>query len=83
MVPWFLFDSDALEKLVGSAWFSSQKIENMLGFNPEWNLEKALPGMVAEMRKAETGGTNIQHPTLNIQRRRSDNGKTNIERATF
>jgi len=33
----------------GSAWFSSQKIETMLGFKPEWNLEKALPEMVREM----------------------------------
>ncbi len=49
----FMFDSDALEKLLGSAWFSSNKIETLLGFKPEWNLEKALPEMVAEMKKAE------------------------------
>lgn len=50
----FLFDSDALEKLIGSAWFSSQKIETMLGFKPEWNLEKALPEMVEDQIKAES-----------------------------
>lgn len=50
----FMFDSDALEKLIGSAWFSSQKIETMLGFNPEWNLEKALPEMVEDQIKAES-----------------------------
>ena len=49
----FMFDSDALEKLIGSAWFSSQKIETMLGFKPEWNLEKALPEMV-EAQSAES-----------------------------
>jgi nucleoside-diphosphate-sugar epimerase len=46
----FVFDSDALNKLIGSAWFSSRKIESELGFRPQWDLEKALPDMVAEMR---------------------------------
>ena len=49
----FFFDSDALATLTGSAWFSSRKIETMLGFKPEWNLEKALPEMVEEMRSAQ------------------------------
>ena len=47
----FLFDSDALEKLIGSAWFSSEKISKVLGFRPKWTLEKALPEMVAEMHR--------------------------------
>jgi|GEM_PF-68901 len=47
----FVFDSDALEKLVGSAWFSSEKIESQLGFKPEWSLEKAMPEMVAELQR--------------------------------
>jgi hypothetical protein len=38
-----------LGKLIGSAWFSSQKIEERLGFKPEWNLEGAMPEMVAEL----------------------------------
>jgi nucleoside-diphosphate-sugar epimerase len=50
----FMFDSDALEKLIGNAWFSSRKIETMLGFRPDWNLEKALPEMVAEMEHCRT-----------------------------
>jgi len=50
----FMFDSDALKKLIGSAWFSSNKIETMLGFKPEWNLEKALPEMVEDQIKAES-----------------------------
>ena len=47
----FVFDSDALDKLDGSAWFSSSKIETMLGFRPKWNLEEALPEMIQEMEK--------------------------------
>jgi nucleoside-diphosphate-sugar epimerase len=45
----FVFDSDILERLTGSAWFSSAKIEARLGFKPEWDLEKAMPAMVAEL----------------------------------
>jgi len=56
----FMFDSDALEKLIGSAWFSSQKIETKLGFKPEWNLEKALPEMVAEMQSAERQAQSVK-----------------------
>jgi nucleoside-diphosphate-sugar epimerase len=46
----FVFDSDALEKLIGSAWYNSQRIEDYLGFRPEWTLEKALPTMVADLK---------------------------------
>ena len=46
----FVFDSDALEKLVGSAWFNSEKIERRLGFKPEWNLERVIPEMVAALK---------------------------------
>jgi nucleoside-diphosphate-sugar epimerase len=54
----FIFDSDAFEKLVGNAWFSSNKIETMLGFRPLFGLQKALPEMVAELR---------QHPSSSNQ----------------
>jgi len=47
----FVFDSDALGKLFGSSWFSSRKIESMLGFQPKWNLELAMPEMVEETRR--------------------------------
>ena len=50
----FTFDSDALQKLIGSAWFSSRKIESVLGFQPAWDLEKALPEMVTEMRAGDS-----------------------------
>jgi nucleoside-diphosphate-sugar epimerase len=42
----FLFDSATLEKLSGSAWYSSAKIERELGFRPECTLQQALPGIV-------------------------------------
>lgn len=47
----FVFDSDALEKLIGDAWYSSEKIERQLGFKPEWTLEKAMPEMVSELMR--------------------------------
>ena len=50
----FMFDSDAFEKLIGNAWFSSRKIETMLGFKPEWNLAKAMPEMAADMEQCGT-----------------------------
>lgn len=50
----FLFDSDALEKLIGSAWYSSKRIEDRLGFRAKWDLEKALPEMIEELRGQRT-----------------------------
>ncbi len=44
------FDSDALAKLIGSAWFSPHKIETLLGYRPAWDLERAMPEMVHELR---------------------------------
>jgi len=46
----FVFDSAALERLTGSAWFSSDKIARELGWRPTQTLEAALPAMVAEYR---------------------------------
>jgi UDP-glucose 4-epimerase len=43
----FVFDSDAFIKLMGSAWFSSEKIRMRLNFRPAWNLEMAIPEMLA------------------------------------
>ena len=48
----FLFDSDVLEKLVGSAWYSSEKISRELGYCPSATLEEALPELIAWYRKA-------------------------------
>jgi nucleoside-diphosphate-sugar epimerase len=41
------FDSDALQKLLGSAWYSSAKIERELGYRPERDLFSSMPGLVA------------------------------------
>lgn len=43
------FDSDALEKLTSTAWYSSAKIEQELGFRPAWDLERALPEMIESL----------------------------------
>jgi len=44
------FDSEALGKLTGSAWYSSARIERELGFRPAHTLADALPEMVAAWR---------------------------------
>jgi len=50
----FLFDSDALEKLIGSAWYSSEKISRELGYRPSITFEDALPELIAWYRKSQT-----------------------------
>ncbi len=47
----FAIDTDALEKLIGSAWYSSDKISRELGYRPAHTLMEALPGMVSEIQK--------------------------------
>ncbi|MCK9607877.1 MAG: NAD-dependent epimerase/dehydratase family protein [Methylomonas sp.] len=42
----FPFDSDALDKLTGSAWYSSAKIQRELGFRPRHSLQTSLADMV-------------------------------------
>lgn len=42
----FMFDSDALEKLIGSAWYSSRKLEEELGFRPQHHLHESLPEII-------------------------------------
>ena len=49
----FLFDSDALDKLIGSAWYSSDKIARDLGYRPSVTFQEALPDLIAWYRKGE------------------------------
>lgn len=42
----FPFDRTVYQKMLGSACYSSQVIEDELGFRPEYTLDKALPGMI-------------------------------------
>ncbi len=42
----FMFDSDTLEKLTGSAWYSSRKIEQELGYHAKYQLRDSLPGIL-------------------------------------
>jgi nucleoside-diphosphate-sugar epimerase len=55
MIGWlrgrrFVFDSDALDKLIGSACYNSARIEQMLGFAPSRHLYDSLPGIVSYLR---------------------------------
>lgn len=43
----FTFDSDALEKLIGNAWYSSAKLQRTLGWKPQHTLRETLPEMVS------------------------------------
>jgi nucleoside-diphosphate-sugar epimerase len=42
----FMFDSDTLKKLTGSSWYSSQKIEQELGFRAHYHLRESLPDII-------------------------------------
>jgi nucleoside-diphosphate-sugar epimerase len=42
----FPFDSAALDKLTGSAWYSSAKIQRELGFRPRHSLQSSIPDIV-------------------------------------
>jgi nucleoside-diphosphate-sugar epimerase len=46
----FMFDSDTLEKLAGSAWYSSQKIEQEQGFRAKYHLQDSLPDIIKSLR---------------------------------
>lgn len=50
----FLFDSDALEKLTGSAWYGSEKAQRILGYTPGKTLPAALPEIAAFLSKPAT-----------------------------
>ncbi|MEO7189972.1 MAG: NAD-dependent epimerase/dehydratase family protein [Vicinamibacterales bacterium] len=44
------FDSDAFQKLLGSAWYSSAKIARELGYRPVLDLRGSMPAIVASYR---------------------------------
>lgn len=46
----FFFDSDALDKLIGSAWYSSAKIARELGYRPVTGLTESLPELITWYR---------------------------------
>lgn len=51
----FMLDSQALDKLIGSAWYSSERIAKELGYRPTRDLESTLPEMVNEYRRGGPG----------------------------
>jgi nucleoside-diphosphate-sugar epimerase len=46
-----MFDSTVLQKLLGSAWYSSRKIEEELGFRPTRDLTDGVEEMVKEVQR--------------------------------
>jgi nucleoside-diphosphate-sugar epimerase len=48
----FQFDSDALKKLTGSAWYSSAKLQRELGWSPTHTLRESLREICAAARKS-------------------------------
>ena len=55
----FVLDSDRLEKLTGSAWYSAAKIERALGFRPEHSLAAGLREMVAHDSLARAAASTV------------------------
>jgi len=53
----FVFDSDAFEKLVSSAWYSSAKIQRELGWKPAHTLRESMPEIVASTIGNSTVGS--------------------------
>jgi UDP-glucose 4-epimerase len=51
----FVFDSDALEKLTDSAWYSSEKLQRELGWVPRHTLRGSLGEICAGMETAGVG----------------------------
>lgn len=49
----FIFDSDALEKLTGSAWYSGERIMRELGWSPRRTLRESMPEIAGRGAAAE------------------------------
>jgi len=45
-------DSFALNKLLGSAWYSNEKLRRVLGFRPEHSLQDSLPEIIRGVRES-------------------------------
>lgn len=48
-------NSGVMRKLFGSAWYSADKIRDQLGFDPRYDLARALPEMVRGMSRGSPG----------------------------
>lgn len=51
----FVFDSEALEKLVGNAWYTSALAQRELGWSPRFTIRDALPEMCGRLQILEGG----------------------------
>ena len=52
----FVFDSDAYEKLLGSAWYDSSRIETELGFRASLTLADGIAEMAAAFHREDAAG---------------------------
>jgi len=52
----WVFDSDAYDKLFGSAAYDSTAIEKALGFKPRWDFRSALPHIIGSPAEKPGGG---------------------------
>jgi nucleoside-diphosphate-sugar epimerase len=50
----FMFDSTVLQRLLGSAWYSSEKISRELGYQPTRTLDNGIKEMVEEYRRTKS-----------------------------
>ena len=50
------FDSEAFDKLLGSAWYDTGKVARELGYRPARDLRGAVPELVADYRERWAGG---------------------------
>lgn len=56
------FDSAALHRLLGSAWYSSARLQRELGWVPRCTLEEALPEMVASADPRQPTAAGVPAP---------------------
>jgi len=47
----FVFDSDALAKLTGNAWYTSAKLQRELGWRPRHTLRETMPEVLREVSR--------------------------------
>ena len=47
----FIFDSDALAKLTGNAWYTSAMLQRELGWRPRHTLRETVPEVLREVSR--------------------------------
>ena len=60
----FPLNSDVVEKLFGSAWYSCDKIKRDLGYRPRYTLETALPELAEDYRRIKDHKSRDSRPSI-------------------